>query len=90
MTIKLHTKKERVMNHEYFTQDFMLTALRLLQAYQSDVSYWTSMGDTHSFNWCTSGSPCWEEGEEDKMRDYDNFVRNFVEVLQTELEERES
>ena len=89
MTIKLHTKKELVMNHEYFTQDFMLTALRLLQAYQSDVSYWTDMGvDTSNF--CTSGSPCWEEGEEDKMRDYDNFVRNFVEVLQTELEERES
>ena len=89
MTIKLHTKKERVMNHEYFTQDVMSTALRLLQAYQDDVKYWTNMG-VDTFNFCTSGSPCWEEGEEDKMRDYDNFVRNFVEVLQTELEERES
>ena len=88
MTTKLLTKKELVMNHERFTQDFMLTALRLLQAYQSDVSYWTSMGDTHSFNWCTSGSPCWEEGEEDKMHDYGNFVRDFVAIFETEIEDK--
>jgi len=89
MTIKLHTQKELVMNHERFTKDFMLTALHLLQAYQSDVSYWTNM-DIHSFNWCTSGSPCWEEGEEDKMHDYDNFVRNFVAIFETEIQEDKS
>tara|TARA_B110001450_G_scaffold224434_1_gene222046 strand:+ start:63 stop:320 length:258 start_codon:yes stop_codon:yes gene_type:complete len=85
----MNTKKELVINHEYFTQDFMSTALRLLQAYQDDVKYWTNMG-VDTFNFCTSGSPCWEEGEEDKMRDYDNFVRNFVAVFQTELQEDES
>ena len=82
------TKKELVMNHEHFTQDFMSTALRLLQAYQSDVEYWTNMGvDTSNF--CTSGSPFWEDNEKDKMHDYDNFVRNFVAVFQTEIQEEE-
>jgi hypothetical protein len=93
MTIKLHTKKELVMNHERFEQDFMSTALSLLDSYKGDVEYWTQMGNeagVDGFNHYTSGSPCWEEGEEDQMNDYKNFVSNFVEVLQTELEERES
>ena len=85
MTIKLYTKKEQVINHEYFKEDFISTALSLLQAYQGDVGYWTNMNDIHSFNWCTSGSPCWEEGEEDKMHDYDNFVRDFVAIFETEI-----
>ena len=93
MTIKLHTKKELVMNHERFEQDFMSTALRLLLSYKWDVEYWTKIGHqagVDGFNHYTNGSPCWEEGEEDQMEDYKNFVSNFVEVLQTELEEREA
>ena len=94
MTIKLHTKKELVMNHERFEQDFMSTALSLLDSYKGDVEYWTQMGNEAGgvdyFNHYTSGSPCWEEGEEDQMNDYNNFVKNFVEVLQTELEENAS
>ena len=93
MTIKLHTKKELVINHKRFEKDFMSTALSLLEDYKSDVNYWTDLGNTegvNSFNSCTDGSPCWEEDEEDQMNDYNNFVKNFVGVLQTELEERES
>ena len=93
MTIKLHNKKELVMNHERFKQDFMSTALSLLESYKGDVEYWTDVGHSNGvdgFNHYTSGSPCWEEGEEDQMEDYKNFVSNFVEVLQTELEENAS
>ena len=47
-------------------------------------------GGVDYFNHYTSGSPCWEEGEEDQMNDYNNFVQDFVAVFKTELEERES
>jgi hypothetical protein len=93
MTLKLHTKKELVMNHRFFEQDFMSTALSLLSAYKLDVEYWTDVGHSDGvvgYNLYTNGTPCWEEGEEGQMEDYKNFVKNFVEVLQTELEERES
>jgi hypothetical protein len=94
MTIKLHTKKELVMNHERFEQDFMSTALSLLDSYKGDVEYWTQMGNEAGgvdyFNHYTSGSPCWEEGEEDQMNDYNNFVQDFVAVFKTELEENAS
>mgnify|MGYP003639338797 FL=1 len=94
MNIKLHTKKELVMNHERFEQDFMSTALSLLDSYKGDVEYWTQMGNEAGgvdyFNHYTSGSPCWEEGEENQMNDYNNFVQDFVAVFKTELEERRS
>ena len=93
MSIRQYSTKERVMNHKLFKKDFMSTALSLLESYKRDVSYWTHLGNTegvNSFNSCTDGSPCWEEDEEDQMNDYNNFVKNFVGVLQTELEERES
>ena len=93
MTIKLHNKKELVMNHERFEQDFMSTALSLLESYKLDVEYWTDIGHqagVDGFNHYTNGSPCWEEGEENQMNDYNNFVQDFVAVFKTELEERKS
>ena len=88
MTIKLHTKKELVMNHERFEQDFMSTALSLLESYKSDEAHVTELmnkgeQETH---------PCidYEEYEKDEKNDYNNFVQDFVAVFKTELEERES
>ena len=87
------TEKDLVLRHKYFKKDLLTTALSLLQAYKDDVEYWTDIGHNKGvdqYNHYTNGSPCWEEGEEDQMEDYRNFVVNFVEVLRIETVGRKS
>ena len=88
MTIKLHTKKERVMNHEIFEKDFMFTALRLLEHHATDEAHVTELMNKNE----QENHPCidYEEYEKDEKNDYNNFVQDFVAVFKTELEERES
>ena len=88
MTIKLHTKKELVMNHTFFQQDFMSTALRLLESHAGNQAHVTELMNKNE----QENHPCidYEEYEKDEINDYNNFVQDFVAVFKTELEENAS
>jgi len=88
MTIRRYSTKERVMNHTFFEQDFMSTALRLLKSHASNQAHVTELMNKNVQE--NHPSLDYEEYEKDEINDYNNFVQDFVAVFKTELEERKS
>jgi hypothetical protein len=84
VSIELLRAQHSVMQHEMFDQDFVTTAIKLLENYYKDIDYMAIDVSLDQCNAMTNGTPYFDNDQQ--MHDYLKFLKAFILAFKEEIE----